>query len=259
MGPSNHGYIYCCCSFNTLSSLHQLGNSLNFLTRGLRALVLIITFHVSLFAEYLYKDEVIFNPAFNHSIDVLGSELYEKTGISLRLVMLKELPHGLNIVEYEKELVKEFSEPTILLTFSEMDSQVDILAYPSSLYKYFDKRQVLSPISSPVQAFVIALLNFDFSDMQSGGTILPLLSQKAKKGEVLGKYSGSMFNGYADIAEQVAASKGVVLENAVGSANQNSIFAVKVIFYGTVLVATLMYVRRKIYYARHKTPKDKYE
>jgi len=228
---------------------------LNFLTRGLYALIFSIIFQSSLFAQYLYKDEVIFNPAFNHSVDVLGSELYEKTGISLKLLMLKELPHDVNIVQYEKELMKEFSEPTILLTFSEMDSQVDILAYPSSLYEYFDKEQVLSPISSPVQAFVIALINFNFSDMQSGGTILPLLSQKAKKGEILGKYSGSMFNGYADIAEQIALSKNIELDNAIGNANQNSIFAIKIIFYGTVLMAIIMYIRRKIFYAMNKSPK----
>ena len=253
MGPSCYGHFYCCCGFNTKPPLHRLGSSLNFLIRGLRALVLIVTFQSTLVAQYLYKDEVIFNPAFNHSVDTLGAELYEKTGISLKLLMLKELPNGVNIVEYEKNLMKDFSEPTILLTFSEMDSQVDILAYPSSLYEHFNKKQVLSPISSPVQAFVIGLLNFDFSDMQSGGTILPLLSQKAKKGEILGKYSGSMFNGYADIAEQVAESKNIVLENAVGSANQYSIFAIKIIFYGTVLIAIYMYIKRRIYYARNKS------
>ena len=134
-----------------------------------------------------------------------------------------------------------------------MDSQVDILAYPTSLYEYFDKKQILSPISSPVQAFAIALINMDFSDMQSGGTIIPLLAQKAKKGEVLGKYSGAMFNGYADIAEQIAASKGIELEHGVGNANQNSIFVLKVIFYGVLLYAVIMYIRRKLYYARHKS------
>lgn len=220
--------------------------------RGLCALVFTLFFQTTLVAEYLYKDEVIFNPKFNAEVNKLGSELYEKTGISLNLIMLKELPNGLNIVQYEKELMKEFSEPTVLLTFSEMDAQVDILAHPTSLYEYFDKKQILSPISSPVQAFVIALLSLDFSDMTSGGTILPLLAQKAKKGEVLGKYSGSMFNGYADIAEQIAASKNIELENAVGNANQNSIFAIKVIFYGTVIIAIYMYIRRKIYYARNK-------
>jgi len=215
---------------------------LKFLSRGLLALILTIFFQTSLSAEYLYKDEIIFNPAFNAEVNQLGSELYEKTGISLRLVMLKELPQGKSIVEYEQELMKEFSSPTILLTFSEMDSKVDILAHPTSLYEYFDKKQVLSPISSPVQAFVVALLNFDFSDMTSGGTILPLLAGQAKKGEVLGKYSASMFNGYADVAEQVADSKNVVLENAVGSANQTTITVVKVLFYGFIVYGIFLYV-----------------
>ncbi len=225
---------------------------MKFLFRGLLALIYTFFFHTNLSAEYLYKDEVIFNPSFNESVEILGSELYEKTGISLRLLMLKELPDKMSIVEYEKELIKEFNEPTILLTFSEMDSKVDILANDATLYKYFNKKQVLSPISSPVQAFVVALLNMDFSDMTSGGTILPLLAQKAKKGEVLGKYSGSMFNGYADIAEQIAESKGVVLENAVGNANQKSIFFVKIIFYGFLLYGIFMYIKRKLYFIRQK-------
>jgi hypothetical protein len=223
---------------------------LKFLARGLFALTLTFIFQTTLLAEYLYKDEVIFNPKFNESVNTLGKELYEKTGISLRLIMLKELPNGSNIVSYEKELIKNFNEPTILLTFSEMNSKVDILASEPSLYEYFDKKQVLSPISSPIQAFVIALLSMDFSDMSSGGTILPLLAQKAKKGEVLGKYSGSMFNGYADIAEQIASSKGIQLDNAIGNANQISILVIKIIFYGILLIGIYMYIKRKLYIIR---------
>jgi len=219
-------------------------------SRGLAALILTLLFNTVISAQYLYKDEVIFNPAFNVEVEKLGSELYQKTGISLRLMMLKELPDGMNIVEYEKEVMKDFSEPTILLTFSEMNSKVDILASDPSLYEYFDKKQVLSPISSPVQAFIIAVLSLDFSDMTSGGTILPLLAQKAKKGEVLGKYSGSMFNGYADIAEQIADSKNIILENAVGNANKTSILIIKILFYGFILYAIVLYIKRKIYIRR---------
>jgi len=225
---------------------------LNFLQRGLFALTLTLFFQNTLVAEYLYKDEVIFNPKFNESVEELGAELYEKTGISLRLLMLKELPHDVKMADFEKEIMNDFSTPTILLTFSEMDSKVDILAYPTSLYEYFDKEQVLSPISSPVQAFVIGLLNMNFSGLTSGGTILPLLAQKAKKGEVLGKYSGAMFNGYADIAEQIAESKGVKLEHAVGNANQTSILIVKTLFYGIILIAIYMYIKRKLYLRRQK-------
>jgi len=221
-------------------------------SRGLAALMLALLFKTSLVAQYLYKDELIFNPAFSAEVEKLGLELYQKTGISLRLVMLKELPNEMNIVEYEKELMKEFSEPTILLTFSERNSKVDILASETSLYEYFDKKQVLSPVSSSVQAFVVALLSMNFSDMSSGGTILPLLAQKAKESELLGKYSGAMFNGYADIAEQIAKNRGVVLENAVGSANQNAIFLVKVLFYGFIVYGIFLYIKRKLYIRRQK-------
>ena len=222
-------------------------------SRGLAALILTIFFQTTLVAKYLYKDEVIHNPKFNAEVEKLGSELYEKTGISLRLLMLRELPNGVHISEYEKELIKEFNEPTILLAFSELNSKVDILANDSSLYKYFNKDQVLSPVASPVQAFLMAIIyarsieDFKYMLSNSGGTILPLLAGKAKKGEVLGKYSASMFNGYLDISEQIASSKGIVLINGTNDANQKSIFAVKTIFYGIILLSLLIYIRKRFF------------
>jgi hypothetical protein len=253
MGPCFNGSIYTLRSYIPTSCTCWLGISLKFFNRGLYALILTIFFQSQLIAEYLYKDEVIHNPSFQADVEKLGKELYEKTGISLRLMMLKELPKGSSIIEYEKEVMKDFSSPTILLTFSEMDSKVSILASDSSLYDYFDKQQVLSPVASFVQAFVMALFYSDsiesFKETAGdyGGTIIPLLAGKAKKGEVLGKYSGAMFNGYADIAEQIAASKGVVLENAVGNANQISILVLKIIFYGTILFALIVYIKKKFY------------
>jgi len=228
------------------------------ISRGLAALILTILFQTTLLAEYLYKDEVIHNPNFNAEVEKLGTELYEKTGISLRLLMLRELPNGMSIVDYEKEVMKEFSEPTILLTFAEMNSKVDILASDPSLYKYFNKNQVLSPVASPVQAFLMAAVyaeSFeDFKEMSSnsGGTILPLLAGKAKKEQQLGKYSGSMFNGYLDIAEQISINKGITLENAAGNANKNSIFVVKILFYGIILIGIFMYIKRKLFLRRQK-------
>ncbi|OIP55035.1 MAG: 3-dehydroquinate dehydratase [Helicobacteraceae bacterium CG2_30_36_10] len=226
-------------------------------SRGLAALTFILLFQALLNAEYLYKDEIVHNPQFREDVNQLGSELYEKTGISLRLVMIRELPEGQHISEYEKELMKEFSEPTILLTFSELDSKVDILASDESLYKYFDKKQILSPVASFLQAFVMATFYSDsFSSFKEtisdhGGTIIPLLAQKAKKGELLGKYSGSMFNGYGDIADQIAQSKGIKLEHGIGNANKNVIFVVKSFFYLILLYGIFAYLRRVIFRKRH--------
>ena len=231
---------------------------MKFFNRGLYALILTICFQTLLSAEYLYKDEVIHNPSFTNEVEKLGKELYEKTGISLRLIMLRELPNGMSILKYEKELLESFQEPTILLTFSEMDSKVDILANDTSLYKYFNKKQVLSPVASAVQAYIIAMVyaksweDFDDITSNSGGTILPLLAGKAKKGQTLGKYSGSMFNGYLDIAEQIADSKRVTLVNAAGNSNKITLLVVKTVFYGIIVFAIFMYIKSRLSTRRQK-------
>ncbi len=231
---------------------------MKFLKRGLFALILTIFTQNLLAAEYLYKDDVLFNEKFKNEINTLGSELYSKTGIALRIVMIKKLPDEMSIVDYEKETMQDFSEPTILLTFSEMDRKVDIYAKPNSLYKYFDKKQVLSPVSSPVQAFIISLINFKTFDgfidglSNFGGTILPIISLKNKNGEVLGKYSAGMYNGYTDIAEQIAEHEKVKLDSAAGNTNKDTLLIIKVLFYSFVLYAIFMYIKRKLYIRRLK-------
>ncbi|QOP42124.1 3-dehydroquinate dehydratase [Sulfurimonas marina] len=228
------------------------------LARGLFALVLTILFQSQLFAEYLYKDEIVHREPFTKDIELLGSELYAKTGISLKLVMLKELPDNQDMYKYEQELLATFKEPTVLLMFSEMDAQVDIQVNDNTLYKYFHRDQVLSPVSSAVQAFLIAVVYADswesFNKLRKdyGGTILPLLAGKAKNEQIVGKYAASMYNGYLDIAHQIATSKEVKLENDPGDANQETLFWVKVFFYGFVLYGIVLYIRKKIELRRLK-------
>ena len=231
---------------------------MKFLNRGLYALILTIFFQTQLVAEYLYKDEVVHRDAFTQQVERLGSELYQQTGIRLLLIMLRELPHDKTIYQYEQEVLSQFERPTIVLTFAELNSEVDILVNDSSLYKYFNRKQVLSPVASAVQAFIMAVVYGDswehFNELRKdyGGTILPLIAGKAKDEQIVGKYAGSMFNGYIDIAHQVSTAKGVVLPSDPGDANQEALFWVKVFFYGFVIYGIVMYMRRTIYKMRHK-------
>lgn len=234
---------------------------MNKFNRGLCALVLLLTSFSLLHAEYLYKDEVIFNPKLTQDVEKLGKELHDKTGIALRLVVIKELDANQTIVDYEKNLMQSFKEPTIVLTFSELNQKVDILCRPESLYQYFDKRQILSPTATAAQAlFMAVFFSADFTDFKNnlsdyGGSIIPLLAEKSKGGETVQKYSAALFNGYADIADQVAASKGVELENAVGNTNRYAIQVVKSIFYLGVLYGLYLYIKRRIYIQKSKNEK----
>ncbi|CAI6147392.1 MAG: hypothetical protein SPLUMA2_SPLUMAMAG2_01423 [uncultured Sulfurimonas sp.] len=219
-------------------------------TKGFMSLIIILLFQTEVFAKYLYKDEIIHNPKFTTNIETLGSELFNKTGVSLKLVMLKALPKNKNIEVYEKELLKEFSKSTIVLMFSELDKNVNIWTNDVSLYKYFNKKQVLSPVASPVQAFFISIIFArSFDDIKelmssSGGTILPLLGNKVK-GEQTGKYSAAMYNGYLDISMQVATAHDLTLENGVSTSSQYPLVIVKTLFYGFILYALFLYLKNK--------------
>ncbi|WP_457744124.1 3-dehydroquinate dehydratase [Sulfurimonas sp.] len=234
------------------------------INRGLFALVFTLLIQSQLSAEYLYKNNVINNPKFSHEVETLGGDLYKKTGIKVKLIMIKELPKDTTMYAYEKKILAESNSPTVLLTFSEIDTLVDIEANDKILYKYFNKKQILSPVTSYVQGFIMASAyakSWDqFKEMltTTGGTILPLLGQKSKKGTADAKYSAAMFNGYLDIAQQIAAAKGVTLGNGYDSdTNQETLMYVKIFFYGFVLYAIIMYIRRMIYRRRHKDEKQK--
>ena len=222
------------------------------LSKGLAALIALLILQTTLFAKYLYKDEVVNNPKFTHEVESLGSELYEKTGIGLHLIMIRDLPAGMNIAEYQESVLEEFSTPTVLLTFAELNEKVDILANDPSLYKYFNKKQILSPVASTAQAVAMAIFFADdFEDFKSllnssGGTILPLLGNKSKGSGVAGKYSAAMYNGYLDLGEQISQAKNVELSMASGDGSEYIMMGIKIIFYSIIIIAIVMYIRNKL-------------
>lgn len=197
-------------------------------TRGLAALILVLFCYTPLTAEYLYKDEVVFIESFEHDIDVIGKELREKTGVGLYVAVIKELDANQTMADFENKILDQVKEPAVLLTLSEFDKQIDIMARPASLYKDFDKEQVLSPFPN-------------------SGTILPILTMKAKKATVSEKFAAAIQNGYTDIAEQIADSKGIVLEHAVGSSNKTIINILRLVFYGMIAYGLFLYARRKYF------------
>ncbi|MDQ7067563.1 MAG: hypothetical protein Q9M40_06100 [Sulfurimonas sp.] len=54
-----------------------------------------------------------------------------------------------------------------------------------------------------------------------------------------------MYNGYLDIAMQIAESKEVDLDNAVGESSKYPLLIVKTLFYGMLLYALFLYLKSK--------------
>lgn len=175
--------------------------------RGLFALIAILSLSQSIYADFIVVDEVVGKKAFNEQIEPMGTELYEKTGINLYMSLIKELDANETIIDYQKELIKTLKQPAVLFSFVENDKQVQIYADDKSLYETFDKDQIMDPLA------IWPFFN---------GRVIPIIGARAPEGiEEKDKYAVAMFNGYAEISEQIAATKGIVLDTAVGDANKN--------------------------------------
>ena len=218
-------------------------------SRGLTALIFTLLFSTSLFAEYLYQDDVVQRDNYAEMINPIGQELFEKTGVHLYLVMLRELENNQSIAEYSIALAKSLPQPAVVMTFAEIEKQVQIIAYPTEMYEKFDRDMILSPNASFIGAVISSLMFAkSFDDVKEemsnyGGVVLPVLAERAKGKEVIEKYAVAMFNGYSETAEQIAASYDVSLDSAAGNGNQVAIDVIRYIFYGTILYAIFGYFR----------------
>jgi len=196
--------------------------------------VLILFFSISLLqAKFIHKDEVINIDKFTSQVESIGQELYDKTGISLYMINIKPIKDEI-LIKTEQRISENLKEPFVLLSLSLGETEqgkVDIYANDEMLAA-FDKNQVLSP--------------YPWS-----GTIIPILTSKIK-GDPREKYGAAMLNGYADIAEQIAASYGIELDSALGNSNKNTINVFRALFYGILISAFSYWLYRKFFRKENK-------
>ncbi len=184
---------------------------MKFKKMGLIAPILVIFLSSNLFANFIISSSEILPKKTTDKINQMGKELKEKTGISVYLVIIKDL-NGSNIVEYEKNISKNLSKPFVLLSFAPKDKKIDIIS-SDKLKDKFDKEQILSP-------------------WPWSGSILPLLVSHSKNEKA--KIEAALLNGYADIVEQLANSYGVKLKSGIGNQNRIVFDILKIIIYGII-------------------------
>lgn len=168
--------------------------------------------------EIVLENQNILSPAVSDKIAVLGEELASKSGVfagvavyeSLGSKTLKEAAAQLNL-----------TPPYALLMLAKAEHKVEIFADPETL-KLFDKEKILSPYPS-------------------SGSILPILASKNGKDI----FNAAVLNGYADLAEQIAAGKGVSLQNAIGNQNRLTLDAFRIFIYGSIVLVVCVAAFRK--------------
>jgi len=172
-------------------------------------------------AMYVIQNDNIINEKVSSKVESLGNELYKKTAISVYVTLPSSLEKK-SINEYAKELAKKLKDPYVLLVLAKKEKQVDIVN-SKVLDDKFDKEGILSP--------------FPWS-----GSIIPLLSVKKDNDN----YNVAVLNGYADIVEQIAKSKNIILEGAIGDVNRDIYHYLKIAIYGFLLMIIGRYFYRKV-------------
>ncbi len=204
-----------------------MNRSYNVKKRGSLTLFAALLFFIPtlLFAkvDFVLKNDGIMPPKEVEKLEEMGSELYEKTGIPVFVAAVADLneTRPVDIIEPLKRTYRDY----ILLYFSIKPTAVNIFATENT-EKLIDIDQILSPL--PWR-----------------GTIKPVMSPAFSKDQSV-KNEVAIFNGYADIVDQVAHSKGVKLESSIGSGSKDSFKLIRWIFYAILGLFFVQYIIYKV-------------
>lgn len=179
---------------------------------------LLFSTHLLFAKQIVINDDKILSENVSEKITAIGSELMSKSGVFVGLGVYEGL-NGKGMVEFVKGL--DLKPPYAFLLLSKKEHVVEIFADEQTA-SLFDRGQILSPYPAK-------------------GSILPILSLKNGKDI----YNASMLNGYADLAEQIAQSKGIKLQNAVGSQNKFVLDGIRLVVYGFLAIAVFMIFWKK--------------
>lgn len=174
----------------------------------------------SLEASFILHNEGILTDKTAQKLETIGQEVKRKTGISLYISAKKNLGNK-HITEYGKEMASLIDGPFALFIFAEYEKKIDIISSPD-VGKLFNKDKVLNDYTIPIIAYV---------DKNSENS----------------KYNAALLNGYSELAEEVADSKDVDLENAIGNESSNIVEILRVTIYGFLFIMGIFYLYRSFF------------
>ena len=188
--------------------------------------VFLILINVNLFGINLIleNENQIIEKITEDKINEIGGEVEAKTDISVYLI-LKESIKEKNLQLYLDANYKDkLKQPYVVYMMSKERKLIDIFVSSYLLEDYFDKDDII----------------YDYT--------LPIIVTPSKASEQ-SLYSAGFLNGYSQLCEDIADEKGIELSNAIGNDNKDVFNVLRLLFYGTVAVFLVMYIRKKFWKA----------
>jgi len=175
--------------------------------------------------KYVISDDVVIDPRTAQKILEIGNEVKTKTNVNiyvnakttLDIDEKTPLKEKIELIkEYESQLILKLQKPYVLLDIALEQMHVNILV-SEELEKIIDKNDILN------------------------GYVVPLLASKDKN-TLYSKTSAAVLNGYDEIADQIAESKGIEkLENGIPDSGKTAGTIWKVFMYTLILGGIVLY------------------
>ncbi|NWF67090.1 MAG: TPM domain-containing protein [Campylobacterales bacterium] len=186
---------------------------------------LLFIFNINLLADlnnsFFLQNNFLKSEKLIVKINEIASEVKLKTGVSIYLAIVETL-NGKDIHEYQNELISDLNSSYILLTFAKQEQKVDIIS-SDDISSKIDKDTILDEY------------------------MIPILVARNKEGNLENQYYAAIFNGFAEIADEVATSFNIQLTTNIGSEGKATINILNAIFWFMIFsfVATFVYIRIK--------------
>ena len=191
------------------------------------ALITLFTLASSLQAGYTYDGEGLIEEKALNKLQKIGSELYQKTGVSTILVVKKHLTQE-QFLEIKNRYLKELKSPYVLWIFSKkyIDREnvgINKMFSSDDMKNRFDENSLFSPF---------------------GGTFSKIISIQRSKSDPT---AAAFLNGYSDLTDMIADSYNIKLDSSIGNETKTTIDIVRLLFYLTIIFFIARYIKIKYF------------
>lgn len=178
-----------------------------------RGIFIISLIFSSIHASFILENDDLLPQKSIDKMNEMANELKDKTGISVYAIAKKSLDEK-SILEYGEEYSKKLTGTYALFIFAESEKKVNILS-STDLNSKFDEDEILD----------------DY--------VIPILVSKDKTHL---KYTAAIFNGYAELTDQLAKSNNLTLKSSIGDSGKEVYNIVNYVFWTMIFSFILIFI-----------------
>ncbi len=192
---------------------------------GLSLLALLLPLLLN--ASHFIQNDLL-NTKASEIIEEIGDELSSKTGINAYVIATnKHFPEGFNLVTYSEKFESNISKPYVILIFA-----------PNAVIT--TKLEETGRVGLVASSMELKSL-YDTGDVKDATIDVVAAKDKNSKQD---KYNIGVVQGYSELADQIADTKGVEMTNTIPNETRTIVSILKVlVIFGSILVLWIFLIR----------------